>query len=392
MAGPLTGIRVVEMAHVISGPYGGMLLGDLGAEVIKVEMPGTGDYFRQWDAKEGAIRPPFAGYNRGKKSVTINIRNESGREVYKKLVATADVVVENFRPGALEKYGIGYEDLSKDNPGLIYCSVSGMGPSGPYRDRPTYDQIAQAMSGLWSQLTEMDDPEPVGPAICDQLTGMFTAYGILGALVGRGMTGKGQQLDVSMLGAGIAFNPASIAEYMMEGKIADKFSRPHQSQSYAFVGSDDKPFAIHLSTPPKFWQGLVTVAGHPEFVDDPRFLTKRSRIERYDEIHDLLQESFRSRPRAEWLELLEESDVPCGPLYNIPEALADPQVQHLGMVQTFGDGDRALDLVGFPVAYGNTACEAGLPPPLLGEHSTEVLMDMGYTEEDLARLAEEEAI
>jgi len=241
-------------------------------------------------------------------------------------------------------------------------------------------------------LTDMDNPEPVGPAICDQLTGMFTAYGILGALVGRGITGKGQKLDVSMLGSGIAFNPATIAEYTMEGKVADKVSRPHNSQSYAFVGSDNKPFAIHLSTPPKFWEGLVTVAGHPEFIEDPRFKSKRDRISRYDEIHDLLQESFGTRPRAEWLELLEKADVPNGPLYNIPEALDDPQVKHLGMIKTFGEGDRALNLVGFPVAYGGTECEPGLPPPLLGENSNDVLIELGYTEEDLARLVAEEAI
>ena len=238
----------------------------------------------------------------------------------------------------------------------------------------------------------MDDPEPVGPAICDQLTGMFTAYGILGALVGRGMTGKGQQLDVSMLGAGIAFNPASIAEYMMEGKIADKFSRPHQSQSYAFVGSERQT----LRHSP--FDAAQVLAGARDGGRTPGVRRRPPLPDQAEPKSSAMTKSTTSFKRASGAAARRVAGATggkrraCGPLYNIPEALADPQVQHLGMVQTFGDGDRALNLVGFPVAYGNTACEAGLPPPLLGENSTEVLMDLGYTEEDLARLAEEEAI
>ncbi|MCZ6564207.1 MAG: CaiB/BaiF CoA-transferase family protein, partial [Deltaproteobacteria bacterium] len=186
MSGPLLKkIKVLEMAHVISGPYAGMLLADLGADVIKVEMPGTGDYFRIWDGKDDAIRPSFAAYNRGKRSVTINVQTQSGQELYLRLASKVDVVLENFRPGTLERFGVGYEAIREENPDVIYCSLTGMGPTGPYKHRPTYDAIAQAMSGLWSQLTDMDRPEPVGPAISDQLSGLYAAYGILGALVSR---------------------------------------------------------------------------------------------------------------------------------------------------------------------------------------------------------------
>lgn len=392
MAGPLTGIKVLEMAHVISGPYAGALLADLGAEVTKVEMPGQGDYFRAWDAQDGAIRPPFAAYNRGKKSVTVNIQTDEGRELYLRLARETDAIIENFRPGALDKYGIGYEALSEINPRLIYCAISGMGATGPYSRRPTYDQIAQAMSGLWSQLTDMADPDPVGPAICDQLTGMNAAYAVLGALVGRSITGKGQKVELSMLSSGIAFSPAAISDFTMEGNLADKSSRAHGSQSYAFAGSDGKPFAIHLSTPQKFWEGVCNVAGRPDLIEDERFSTKRARMQNYDVLRGELMSAFSTKPRDEWLHALEEADVPSGPLYNIAETLSDPQVEHLGLLRTFGEGDRAMDLLGFPWDYSGTPCEPGLPPPLLGEHTAEVLTALGYTPEQQRAMAETGAI
>ncbi len=393
MSGPLLKkIKVLEMAHVISGPYAGMLLADLGADVIKVEMPGTGDYFRIWDGKDDAIRPSFAAYNRGKRSVTINVQTQSGRELFLRLASKVDVVLENFRPGTLERFGVGYEAIREKNPDVIYCSLTGMGPTGPYKHRPTYDAIAQAMSGLWSQLTDMDRPEPVGPALSDQLSGLYAAYGILGALVSRFLGGSGQKLDVSMLGAGLAFQSTSVAERLMLGVIADKLSRAYRSQSYAFVASDGLPFAVHLSTPQKFWQGLAETAGKPELVEDPRFKTKAGRVENYETLREILTEIFKTRPRAEWLAKLEERDVPSAPIYNIAEALDDPQVQHLGMSETFGEGARALKLVGFPVAYSGVPCKPDLPVPYVGEHNENIFGELGYNSSDLARMKEEGAI
>ncbi|MCZ6449249.1 MAG: CaiB/BaiF CoA-transferase family protein [Deltaproteobacteria bacterium] len=393
MSGPLIKkIKVLEMAHVISGPYAGMLLADLGADVIKVEMPGTGDYFRIWDGKDAAIRPSFAAYNRGKRSVTINVQTQSGQELYLRLASKVDVVLENFRPGTLERFGVGYEAIREENPDVIYCSLTGMGPTGPYKHRPTYDAIAQAMSGLWSQLTDMDRPEPVGPAISDQLSGLYAAYGILGALVSRFLGGRGQKLDVSMLGAGLAFQSTSVAERLMLGVIADKLSRAHRSQSYAFVASDGLPFAVHLSTPQKFWQGLAETAGRPELVEDPRFKTKAGRVENYEVLREILAGIFKSRPRAEWLAKLEERDVPSAPIYNVAEALDDPQVQHLGMSETFGEGARAIKLVGFPVAYSGSPCKPDLPVPYVGEHNENIFGELGYNSSDLGRMKEEGAI
>jgi formyl-CoA transferase len=392
MGGPLEGIRVLEMANVISGPYAGMLLADLGAEVIKVELPGEGDNFRHWDAEPGALRPQFAAYNRGKKSVTIDVRKEGGKECYLRLAERVDVVLENFRPGTLERMGVGYEQVRRRNPEVIYCSITGMGSRGPERNRPTYDAVVQAKSGLWSQLTDLTDPEPVGPPICDQLAGLYAAYGILAALHRRDRTGRGQRLEVSMLSAGLAFQTNAIADYLMTGAVADKLSRARRSQSYAFVAGDGRPFAVHLSTPHKFWQGLCEAAGRPELLEDPRFRTKGDRIRNYHELRRELAATFRTRPRDEWLARFEQHDVPAGPLHTVAEALEDPQVRHLDMVRTWGEGERAVRLVGFPVEMEGTPLSPGLPPPALGEHTEEILAELGYVPEQIARLREEGAI
>jgi len=388
----LTGVRIVEMANVISGPYTGMLLADLGADVIKVEMPGSGDVFRLWDGTAGAMRPQFAAYNRGKRSITINVRHEGGREAYLRLAATADVVLENFRPGTLDRMGVGYDEVRAENPSVIYCNITGMGLSGPSHDRPTYDAIGQAMSGLWSQLTDMQNPEPVGPPLCDQLASLYAVYGVLAALFSREKTGRGQRLEASMLGAGLAFETTPVADYLMDGNVADKVSRAHRSQSYAFVAADGKPFAIHLSTPQKFWKGLAQAVEHVELVEDPRFRDKLDRIKNYDALHDELAAIFRTRRRDEWLKRLEDHDVPAAPINNIAETLSDPQVKHLHMVERFGRDERAQDLVGFPVKFEETPCQPNLPPPLVGEHTLEVLRQVGLTDDDIQRLSDEEAI
>ncbi len=375
------------MANFISGPYAAMLLADLGAEVIKVELPGTGDPFRQWGEREGAVRPQFAAYNRGKKSVTIDVRTEGGRKLYMRLARTADVVIENFRPGTAAELGIGYEALRAQDPRLVYCAISGMGSSGPYRDRPTYDAIAQAMSGLWSVLTDTRDPHPIGPPMADQLTGLYAAVGIAAALAARERTGCGQKLESSMLAASIAFMTEPLAGYTMAGEIADQHARPRRSQSYAFVAGDGLPLAIHLSSPAKFWEGLTDAVGMPELREDPRFRTKADRIRGYDALHAVLAKVIRTRPRAEWLAILERHDVPVAPISNVAEVAADPQTAHLGLVRTFGTGDRAVRLVGFPLSFEGTPAVHDVPPPALGEHNAEVFASLGYGPDELARMS-----
>lgn len=380
------------MANFISGPYAAMLLADLGAEVLKVELPGTGDPFRAWGEYLGALRPQFAAYNRGKKSLTLDVRTESGRDVYRRLAATADVVIENFRPGTAERLGIGYESLRAANQRLVYCAITGLGSSGPEAHRPTYDAIGQALSGLWSVLTELRDPKPIGPPFSDLLTGLYSAYGILGALVARERTGCGQRLEASMLSASIAFLSEPVANYLLAGEVSHQTSRPRRSQSYAFVAADGLPLAIHLSSPLKFWEALLDAMGRKDLAADPRFRSKADRVRNYDALRAELAAVFLARPRAEWLDVLARHDVPAAPIKDIAEALADPQAQHLGMVRTFGEGERAARLVGYPVAFEGTPAVPGLPPPELGEHTTEVLEALGYDAAALERLRAEGAV
>jgi crotonobetainyl-CoA:carnitine CoA-transferase CaiB-like acyl-CoA transferase len=377
----LAGIRVVEMANVISGPFAGMLLADLGADVVKVEMTGTGDPFRTWAGEGPAISPAFAAYNRGKRSIELDVKTPRGRENYLHLAANADVVIENFRPGALDRAGVGYEALKERAPRLVYCSISGMGQTGPYRDLPTFDGIAQAMSGLWSQLVEMDTPDPVGPPISDQLTGLYAAYGVLGALVSRVTTGLGRRIDVSMLGASIAFQPHGVADYLLTGAIADKSSRARVSQSFAFVCADGLPLAIHLSSPPKFWLALLAAIDRKELVDHPDYASKAMRERNYEQLRQELATVFSTKDRSHWLERLIDNDVPCGPLNTVAEAMTDPQAMALRMARTFGRGKRAMPLVGYAIDDPQRPeDEPDRPVPLLGEHTAQILEELGLSD------------
>ncbi len=385
----LAGIRIVEMANVISGPFAGMLLADMGAEVVKVEMPGQGDPFRGWAASEADIAPSFAAYNRGKRSVAIDTRSAAGRQAYLRLVAGADAVIDNFRPGVLDASGIGPSDLCAAHPGLVYCSISGLGSTGPDRDLPTYDAIAQARGGLWSQLTDVAAPEAVGPPMSDQLTGLYAAKAILGALVARGRNGgRGQHLEVSMLAATLAFQPHAVAECLATGAVPDRTSRARVSQSYAFVAGDGKPFAVHLSSPAKFWEGLLEVTGRQDLKEDPRFNPRKRRHENYDALHAELQRSFASGARADWLARLAAADVPAAPILRLDEALADPQAQSQDMVLRFGRGDRGFALVGRGFRTDAPLPDpADGPVPRLGEHTAEVLAACGLTAAEIEAAA-----
>jgi formyl-CoA transferase len=391
MKGSLEGIRVLELGNFISGPYGAMLLADMGAEVIKVENPKGGDPFRGWDF--GGDQPNFWAYNRGKKSVTLNLQTAEGREIFYGLVKKADVVMENYRPGVTKKLAIDYETLRKINERIICCSISGTGPTGPYVNRPAYDTVGQGLGGMMSVLMDPKDPKPIGPAYADCLSGMFSALGVLGALVSRSQTGKGQQVDATMAGSILAFLIAPATETLAHGQPPGPYTRPRQSQTYAFSGSDGLPFAIHLSSPQKFWEGLCQSVERPDLIEDPRFKTRPDRRKNYDDLHKTFAAIFNEKPRSHWLERLEANDVPHTPVYNLKEVFEDPQIKHMGLEITIQRATRpTIRTVKFPVEYSDTKIPHPAPPPELGEHNNEFLKSLGYNEAKIADLKEKGVI
>jgi crotonobetainyl-CoA:carnitine CoA-transferase CaiB-like acyl-CoA transferase len=387
MSGPLAGIKVLELCNFIAGPYAAMLLADMGAEVIKVENPQGGDPFRGWDL--GGDVPTFWSYNRGKKSVTLNLQAAEGKEIFLKLCREADVLVENYRPGVTKKLGIDYDTLTRLNPKLIYVSITGLGATGPYAHRPVYDTVGQGMSGLMSLLTDRDNPRPVGPNFSDSLGGVFGALAALGALCERAATGRGQLVEVSMVGATLALLNAPATECLASSDIPGPISRPRASQAYAFTAADGLPFAVHLSSPPKFWEGLARALGHPELIEDPRFKSRPDRRRHYEELQRLLATFVREKPRAYWFERLEKEDVPYTPIYNMQEVFDDPQIKHLRMQIEIPRADKpAIRTVRFPADYSRSATDRPAPPPELGEHNLDILTPLGYDQEKLAALKE----
>jgi formyl-CoA transferase len=367
----LSGIRVLEVASVITGPMAGQILADLGADVVKVESPPDGDAFRKWEGKGGGVRPPFAAFNRGKRSIALDLRDGGDRATYVRLLETADVVIENFRHGAMDRLGFSWDEVRRINPRVVYCYISGFGTVGPECERPAYDAVAQAASGLWSQFVDPSDPVPVGPPVADQLTAMNAATAALAGLQRRHATGEGCRLEVDMLSSCVAFQALSVASLCREGVVPHKKTRAYDSQAYAFVASDGRPFCIHLSSVPKFWTGLCAAAGRPELAADERFAAKRARVENYEALHAELAAVFAQRPRDAWLERLREHDVPCAAIANLEEALAGEQVVASGIVTRGADAD--LDgLARLPIRFEGSYVASDRRPPLVGEHAGEL--------------------
>ena len=374
MTGALSGLRIIEFANYVSGPYAGMLLADLGADVIKVETPGKGDPFRGWGRVE--YSPTFGSVNRNKKSVTLDLKSDKGRADARALVKTADGLIENFRTGAMERLGLGYDELSRDNPGLVYCAITGFGSDGPYAQRPGYDTVGQAMSGLLSLLTDIENPRPMGISFSDHLAGMVAANGMLAAFIARARTGKGQRVDTSLLESTISFCGENAANYFEKGKVPSRATRTHRAQVYAFVAGDGKPFVVHLSSPTKFWEGLTRVVNRPEWLADQRFATKETRGKHYGALNDALGVIFKADTRDAWLAKLAAEDVPSAPLNNFDEVFADPQVRHLKMREDV-DHKRMgkVGLVRNGLRMSATPPRIATPSPELGEHTEEVLAE-----------------
>lgn len=368
---PLHGIRVVEQGAFITGPYASMLLADMGADVIKVERPGTGDAFRAYDGTLYA--PTFQAFNRNKRSVTIDNRNDDDRAVLDDLIRTADVFIHNFRPGVAERLHVGYDRLSALNTRLVYCAISGLGTDGPYADRPSYDSVAQAYSGMFSLNLDPDQPRISGPAVADAVTGLYAAQGVLGALVRRGVDGRGHLVEISMLEAMAHFLVEPYSSYFGTGLNPGPYGRAAVSQSYAMRCADGNLVALHLSSPPKFWLGLLEASSLQHLADDERFADHQRRVRHHEELRLELQEAFAKRPREEWLNLLVKYDVPHAPVLQPDETLKDPQFQHLMLaVDAAHPAEGPVRSIRPPHRFDHEIQTRIAPPPTLGEHNAEV--------------------
>jgi crotonobetainyl-CoA:carnitine CoA-transferase CaiB-like acyl-CoA transferase len=386
IAGALEGTTTIDVSGHVAGPYTGSLLGDLGSEVIKVELPDGGDTHRGRNPKYDGYGPSFRVLNRNKKSITLNLRDKKGREILLTLLKTADILIENFRPVTRKRLGLDYEELSKLNPRLIHCSISGFGQSGPYRDKPGFDTIGQALSGMLSLVTDLDNPKVAGLSITDHSSGIFGAYGIMAALLARQKTGRGQFVDVSLLQVSLAFIESHIADYLNGGEAISRENFP-KGRIYCFIASDNRPFVVHLSGHNDAWESLLRAAGQVDLIGDPRFESRRSRIERHYEIVKLLQSEFRKQPCAYWLERLDANSVPNAPINTIQEVFADPQIKHMGIPKQIQHPKMGTSsLIGSPINLSDTPPEFFRPAPLLGEHTEEILGRLGYARNTIEEL------
>lgn len=371
----LKDIRVIELGTYITGPAAAMQLADLGADVIKVERPGTGDPFRAF--KGGLYSPHYQTYNRNKRSIALDTKDPEDKAILHDLVAGADVFIQNFRPGVAEKLGAGEDELRALNPGLIYCAISGMGTSGPSRDRPVYDTVAQAASGYLRLLTPPTNPRVIGPAIADAITGQYAAQAIMAALVERSKSGEGRRIDISMLEAMCHFNLDSFTHYYSVGEVMGPLSRPVVSQSYTFECHDGKWIAIHLSSPPKFWEGLLKATGQQDLAEDPRFNERLERIKHQDELIEHFTPIFKTAGRDIWCERLLAAEVPHSPAYDSDEALEDPQARHLQIKVSAAHPEMGdFTTVRPPYSFDGEADLDVVPPPTLDEHGAEIRAEL----------------
>ncbi len=368
MAKPLANVTVLEMGTFITGPAAGMLLADLGADVVKIERPDGGDPFRAFNGD--FYSPHFQTYNRNKRSITLDTRGGAHLEAFDRMIADADVFIQNFRPGVATKLNIDPERLRAINPRLIYLSISGFGATGPDRDRPAFDTVAQAASGFLRLLVNPENPRVVGPALADSITGFYGAYGVLAALHERATTGKGRLVEVSMFEAMAHFNLDDFTHYFAEGQVMGPYSRPNVSQSYVFQCGEGSWIALHMSSPPKFWENLATAVGQPDMLARPEFSSRTARIDNYEKVAAFLAPIFATRSRADWCATLEALEVPHSPVYSAPEVIETDQARHLQLCVEDPHGPRGpFRTIRSPVSFDGERMLDVTAPPVLGQHN-----------------------
>lgn len=391
----LTGIKVVDLTRVLTGPYCTMMLGDMGADVIKIEQPGKGDDTRAWG-------PPFIdgesayylSINRNKRSLTLNLKSDEGKEIIHKLIAEADVLVENFAPGATERLGLDYQSVKKIKPDIVYTSISGFGQTGPWKNQTAYDLILQGMSGLMS-VTGFEDGQPTrfGVPIADLAAGMFGAYATVSALFHRERTGEGQHVDTSMLGGGIALLSYQAAIYFATNQQPARTGNAHPIVAPYQTFQTKDGYVNVASGNDGIWNRFCTAMGMEHLLEDERFPDNAGRITRRVELAEEIEKTLTKFDTAEVITLLEKASVPCGPISELPEVFNSPQVEHYNLRQrvphpTLGE----VDQTGFPYLLSETPCEIRMAPPVLGQHTGDVLEELGYDDVAIGKLRESGAI
>ena len=368
MSGPLSHLKILDLSRVLAGPWATQFLGDLGAEVIKIEKPGQGDDTRAWGPPwfESGVSAYFTCTNRNKRSLAVDFTMPDGAARIRELAAEADVVIENFKKGALARYGLDYPSLKAVKPDLVYCSITGFGQTGPYADRAGYDALIQGMGGLMSITGEADgEPMKVGVAVVDLFTGMYAASGILAALAHRDRTGEGQQIDLALFDVQAAMLANQAANYLATGRAPKRLGNAHPSICpYQAFEAEDGYLILAVGNDEQFAK-FCRVAGHPQLARDPNFATNPARVANRQHLIGLLSELFLSRPRDWWIGELEAVGVPCGPINTLDEVFSDPQLLSRGMVLE-QDG---LKMVGNPLKFSGTPLGDPLSPPTLGGHS-----------------------
>ena len=392
----LEGVRVLDLTRALAGPFCTLMLGDYGADVIKIELPGSGDDTRHWG-------PPFIGdesayflsINRNKRSLTLNFKEEKAREIFLKLAEQSDVVVENFTPGVMSRFDLGYEKVKQANPKIIYCSISGFGQDGPYQSRPAYDQIMQGISGLMSITGDLGgEPQKVGVAVTDIGSGMWAAFAVMAALHHRSQEGEGQYIDISMLDAQVAWLTYQAAYYFAYDRPPQRLGAAHPTlvPYQAFMCQDGKYLNVAVGSE-RLWERFCQAVKREDLKDMPEFATNGVRVENRATLVPLLQEYFLARPADDWVADLQAFNVPAGPINDLADVFSDPQVLHRQMLlemphPTLG----SIKQTGLPIKFGRTPGGLDLPPPLLGEHNGPILRDLGYSDVEIAAMVENAVI
>lgn len=395
MSGPLEGIRVIDLTRVLAGPYATMILADLGAEVLKVEIPGTGDEARSFGPFQNGISAYFMSINRGKKSLTMNLQKDEGKQLLKKLVREADILTENFRPGTMARLGLGYENLRPENPRLIYAATSGFGQTGPLAPRGAYDMIIQAMGGIISITGEPGRPPVrVGTSIGDLTASLYTVIGILAALHHRAESGQGQLVDIAMLDCQAALLENAVARYAVSGEVPGPLGSRHPAITpFQVFESRDGYFVLAIGND-TIWQKFCEVLGRPDLIADERFATNPARTENQPEVERILNDVFGEKTSEEWIGELDAAGIPCGPIQGVDQVVNHPQIRAREMMVEIDHPDAGpLLMPASPVKLSETPAKVEKPAPQLGQHTDEILRGiLGLSDEEIRQLRDAEVI